>query len=46
MPDIKERFTAISFVTEYAGPEQLDRAMRDDLAAVTKLVKDIGLIPK
>ena len=46
MPDIKERFNAISFVTEYAGPEQLDRAMRDDLAAVTKLVKDIGLIPK
>ncbi len=46
MPDIKERFNTIAFMAEYAGPEQLDRAMRDDLAAVTKLAKDIGLIPK
>lgn len=46
MPDIKERFNGISFVTDYAGPEQLDRAMREDVAAVRKLVKDIGLVPK
>ena len=46
MPDIKERFNAIAFTIDYVGPEQLDRAMRDDIAAVKKLVKDIGLIPK
>jgi tripartite-type tricarboxylate transporter receptor subunit TctC len=44
-PDVQERFNAIAFGIEYAGPEALDRGLRDDIASVRKLVKDIGLKP-
>jgi tripartite-type tricarboxylate transporter receptor subunit TctC len=46
MPDIKERFSAMAFTIDYVGPEQLDRATREDVAAVKKLARDIGLIAK
>ena len=45
LPDIRERLNAVAFHIAPTTPEEHERKLRADIAAFTKVIKDIGLKP-
>ncbi len=46
LPEVQERLQAISFNVAPTTPEETDRMLRTDVAAFSKLVRDVGLKSK
>lgn len=45
LPDIRERLHAVAFQIAPTTPEETERKMRADIAAFSKVIKEIGLRP-
>jgi tripartite-type tricarboxylate transporter receptor subunit TctC len=46
LPDVNERMLAMGFAPASSTPEECDRALREQIASLTKLVRDAGLRPQ
>jgi tripartite-type tricarboxylate transporter receptor subunit TctC len=46
LPDIKERLQFIGYVPSPTTPEEYDKILREQIATLSKVVKDAGLRPK
>lgn len=46
LPDIKERLQGMGYVPVPCTPEEHDKILREQIATLTKLVRDAGLRPK
>jgi tripartite-type tricarboxylate transporter receptor subunit TctC len=46
LPHIKERLQAISFFSAPSTPEEYDKILREQIATLSRVVRDAGLRPK
>jgi tripartite-type tricarboxylate transporter receptor subunit TctC len=46
LPDIKDRLQGMGYVTAPTTPEEFDRILREQIATLSKVVRDAGLRPK
>ena len=46
LPDVKERLQNISYVAAPSSPEEFDQILRGQIEALSKVVRDAGLLPK
>jgi len=46
LPDIKERLQGMGYVTAPTTPEEFDKILREQIATLSKVVRDAGLRPK